>query len=108
MKKFSFMLALMVLAAFIFAGCANVFNAEEDVKTAVSGKVYRGYHSGETYSLSFSQTKDTVLVTEGTTTTSGSYSLSGSSLTVITNNKKTSMTYDTSKDCIIYDGSTLK
>ena len=106
-KKFSFLIALMVLSAFTFMGCANVFNAEEDVNTAVSGKVYTGVHSGEIYSLSFSKSKNSVIVTEGSSTTTGSYSLSGSSLSVTANNKTVNMTYDTDNDCIYYGSSTL-
>ena len=103
-KRFSLLVTAVALSAIVFVGCGNAFTTST---TAVSGKIYAGFHSNEIYTFKFNDSKNSVLITEGEVTSLGNYSLSGDSLVVKSLSNTMKMTYDTGKDCIYYDGSTF-
>ena len=112
-KNLSVLLILMAFAAVLFMGCANGSNDTNNSSgggsstTAVSGKVYGGYLSGVFCSLSFAATGNSIIVSEGGIPATGTYSMSGSSLTVIVNGYTMNMTYNSTTDTITYLGQTL-
>ena len=104
MKKRISLLAVVALSAITLMGCGNLFTTST---TALSGKSYRGLHHNTLYDLSFSSNRNTVIITEGISSSMGSYTLANEELTVSSFESTVKMIYDTEKDCIYFDGSTL-
>ena len=110
-KQFSVLIILMAFTAFLFMSCTNeAKNSGGDSNgsstTVLSGKIY-GCYADVYYSVSFAPTGNSCIFSYAGVAASGTYSISGSTITANINGETMIMTYISSQDCIIYDGITL-